>query len=189
MSYARVAGELVLNEKSDDLSRASTCLRYGFGNILRALAHAGEEDTRCRRFYRSELRVSLCEEVVCVHGSCELCCERTRALVGFDSSGKDNKVSLYMELFVHDEVGRLNIESAVSLRRYLTDRALDIVNAVVLDSSAVEFIEVLAGSTHVDIEYINVGIGVLFAGEHCVLCGVHTAYLGAVLLAALGCAS
>ena len=91
MSYARVAGELVLNEKSDDLSRASTCLRYGFGNILRTLAHAGEEDTRCRRFYRSELRVSLCEEVVCVHGSCELCCERTRALVGFDSSGKDKE--------------------------------------------------------------------------------------------------
>ena len=45
-----------------------------------------------------------------------------------------------------------------------------------------ELVKELAGGTHVDVEHVNVGVRVLLADEHRVLCGVHTADLGAITL-------
>ena len=58
--------------------------------------------------------------------------------------------------------------------------------AVFLDRAAIELIKVLTGCTNVDIEYVNVGVGIFVANKHRVLCGIHTAYLRAIFLALFG---
>ena len=63
------------------------------------------------------------------------------------------------------------------MRSDLSDHALDVVNAVLFNRSSVELIEVLAWRSYVDIEYVYVRIGIFFPREHCVLCGIHAAYL------------
>ena len=84
-----------------------------------------------------------------------------------------------MQLLVADQVGSLNLQLAV-LRNHLAHHTLNIMYTVLFYSAAVELVKVLTGGTHINIEYVNIGIGVLFAAQHCVLCGVHTADLGAV---------
>ena len=90
-----------------------------------------------------------------------------------------------MELLVGDKVGCLDIQLAVSLGSHFTDHALDVVYAILFNSSAVELIEELTGSTDIYIEYIYIGIGIFLPYEHRMLCSVHAADLGAVFLAAL----
>ena len=60
---------------------------------------------------------------------------------------------------------------------YLAAHALDIVNAVFLDSSAIKLVKVFTGGTNINIKYINIRVGVFFTGKHCVFCGIHTANL------------
>ena len=94
-----------------------------------------------------------------------------------------------MELLICKEVRSLNVYLSVRLGSYLADHALDVVDIVLLDSAAIELVEVLTGSTHVDVEYVYLGIRIFFADKHSVLCGIHTAYLRAVGLALLVVAS
>ena len=87
-----------------------------------------------------------------------------------------------MELLVSDKVRRLYLE-LFALGNDLADHTLDVLDAVFLNSAAIELVEVLAGSSYVDIEDVNFGVGIFVTGEHGVLCGVHAADLGAVFLA------
>ena len=89
-----------------------------------------------------------------------------------------------MKLSVINKVGRLNFKF-FSVGRYLADHTLDIMNAVFLDSAAIELIKVLTGGTHIDIENVYIGIGIFVTDKHCVFCGIHTADLGAILFALL----
>ena len=82
-----------------------------------------------------------------------------------------------MKLLVSDKIGSLNGKGAVGLRRNLAYHTLDVVNAVLFNSSAVELVEELTGSTDINVEYINIGVGIFFSDKHSVLSGVHTAYL------------
>ncbi len=58
-------------------------------------------------------------------------------------------------------------------------------NAVLLDGSTIELIEVLARGSHIDVEDIDIRIRVVILCKHCMLRGVHTADLRAVRLATL----
>ena len=118
-----------------------------------------------------------CEEVICIHAGCEHCSKRSCALVRLDSSSENNEVSLDVELLVGDKVGCLNIECSVSSGSDLADHTLYIMYVIFLNGSAVELIKILTGSTNVDIEYINIGIGIFFTCKHSVLSSVHTADL------------
>ena len=184
MRYARVAGQLVLCQQTDDLRRSSACLCNGFRNILRALADTGEEYTGSRRLNRTQLCVCLSKEVVGIHAGCQHSCQRTSALVCFDCSSQNDHVSLDVQLFVGNQIRCLNIQCAVSLRCNLADHTLNIVYAILLYCTAIELIIVLARGTNVDVEYINVSIRIFFTAQHSVLCGIHTADLGAVFLTA-----
>ena len=77
----------------------------------------------------------------------------------------------------------MNQQRAVRLGRDLAHLALDVIDAVILHSPAVEFVKILAGSTDIDVKHGHVGIGVLVPDQHGVLGGIHTADLGAVGLA------
>ena len=79
----------------------------------------------------------------------------------------------------------MNQQTAVSLRRNFTNLTLDVIHTVIFHSAAVELVKVLTGGTNVDVEYSYVNIRILIADEHCVLCGIHTADLGAVGLTAI----
>ena len=87
-----------------------------------------------------------------------------------------------MQLFAVNQVGSLNLQ-LVSFGRNLADHTFDIVYAVFFHRSAVELVEVLPGSTHINVEDINLGVRIFVPNQHGVLGGVHTADLGAVLLA------
>ncbi|CDC70437.1 unknown [Candidatus Colimorpha enterica] len=182
MRNAGVAGELILRQQSDDLRCRRSCLRNRFGDILRSLAYTGEIDTRRRAFDGTELRMSLGEEIVCVHACGKHGRKASCRFVRLDGSGKNDHVCVDLQLFAGNEVGCLNSQLAVGLWSDLADHALDVMHAVFLDRAAVELIKVLSGSTHVDVEHVNVGVRVLLADEHRVLCGVHTADLGAITL-------
>ena len=58
-------------------------------------------------------------------------------------------------------------------------------HAVFLDSSSVELVKVLAGCAHVNVEHVHVRIRIFFAAEHGVLCRIHAADFGAIVLALL----
>ena len=68
-------------------------------------------------------------------------------LIRLDSRGEDDEVSLDLQLLVHDEVGAPGRSSFLPSGRDLADLTLDVVDAVLLDGSAVELVEVLAGRT------------------------------------------
>ena len=87
-----------------------------------------------------------------------------------------------MKLSVINKVGRLNFKF-FAVGRYLADHTLDVMHAVFFHGAAIELVEVLAGGTHVDIENIHLSVGVFIADEHGMLCRIHTADLGAILLA------
>ena len=128
--------------------------------------------------------MSLGEEVVGIHTCSEHCSYGTGGLVRLDSGCENYQISVDMELLVSDKVRCLNIKISVRSGGNLSDHTLYVVNAVLFNSSAVELIEELTGSTDINVEYINVCIGIFFSDKHCVLSGVHTADLGAVGLSA-----
>ena len=70
--------------------------------------------------------------------------------------------------------------------RHLAHLALDVVDSVLLDRSAVELVEVLSRGSHVDVEHVDLHIRVLVPDQHGVLCRVHTADFGTVGLALAG---
>ena len=83
-------------------------------------------------------------------------------LIGLDRRRKNNHVRVNVQLLVSKQVGGLHLELSV-FRHDFSDHALDVMHAVFLDRSAVELIEVLAGRAHVDIEHIDLRIGIFFA--------------------------
>ena len=174
MSDTRVAGQFIFAEKTDDLRCGGSRLRNGFGDILRSLTGAGKINARGRTFNGTQFRVRFREKVVCVHARGQHCRKRTGGSVRLDRRGKYYKIGVDMQLSVVKKIGRLNSEF-FAFRRNLADHTFYIMNTVFLDRAAVELIEVLAGSTHVDIEYVNIGVGILVANEHRVFCRVHTA--------------
>ena len=130
-----------------------------------------------------------CEEVVGIHTCCQHGCQRTSCLIRFNCSCQNDHICLDVQLFVGEQIRSLNHQRTICLRRNLADHTLNIVYAVLFYCTPIEFIVVLARCTNVNIEYINVGIRILFTAQHCVLCRIHTANLRAVFLtaAAMGC--
>lgn len=104
--------------------------------------------------------MSLGEEVVGIHTCSEHCSYGTGGLVRLDSGCQNYQISVDMELLVSDKVRCLNIKISVRSGGNLSDHTLYVVNAVLFNSSAVELIEELTGSTDINVEYINVCIGI-----------------------------
>ena len=128
--------------------------------------------------------MSFCEEVVGIHACSQHGCQRTGTLVCFDCSSQNDHICLDVQLFIGDQVRSLNVQCAVRLRSNLADHTLNIMYAILFYGTAIELIIVLARCTNVDVEYIDIGIRIFFTAQHCVLCGIHTADLGAVFLTA-----
>ena len=177
---AGVSEKLILCKESDNLNCCGTCLRNRLGNILRSLNNTGKEDTCGGGLNGTKLCVSLGKEVVGIDTCGEHGSDLSYVLVGLDSGSKNYHISFLEDLLVVKKVGALNEELAVRLRNNLTNLTLDIIYTVLLNCTAVELVKVLTGGTNVDVEYGYVYIRILIADEHCVLCGVHAADLGAV---------
>ena len=60
--------------KSDCLYCSCSGLCNGFRNILWSLAHAGQEDTRCWGFYRTQLCMGFSQEIVGINACCQHGC-------------------------------------------------------------------------------------------------------------------
>ena len=71
----------------------------------------------------------------------------------------------------------MNCKLTVGLGSNLTNLTLIVVYTVFLDCSSVEFVEVLTGSTDIDVEYCYVYIGIFISDEDSVLGCLHTADL------------
>ena len=125
------------------------------------------------------------EEVVRIHACGELCSEGSRSVARLNSCSENYHICRNTDLFIIDKVARVNEKLAVDVMD-LTYHTLDIMYSVFFNSSALEFVKALTGSTNVYVEYVNVCIGIFFSCKHCVLCRVHTAYLRTVRLSAAG---
>ena len=181
MSNAGVTGKLILAEESDYLGCCRACLRNGLGNVLGTLTCARKEYACRGAFYGTKLGVSLGEEIVCVHTCRKHSSQGTSRLVGLDSRSENYEIGINVELLVSDKIGSLNLE-LLALGSNLSNHTLNVVNSLFLNGSAIELVEVLSGGTNVYVEYVNVGVGIFITYKHCMLCGIHTADLGAVFL-------
>ena len=65
MGDTGVAGELILGQQADDLRGRSARLSDGVGDILGALARAGEVNARGRAFDGTQLGVRLARKMWC----------------------------------------------------------------------------------------------------------------------------
>ena len=189
LSRARVSLELILSKETYYLNSSGTCLRYCLGDILGTLSHTGKEDTCRRGLNGTKLCVSFCKEVVVIDTCREHRSDLTNALVRLNSSSQYDHIGLLHDLLVIEKVNTLNEKCTVGLRDNLTDLTLNVVNVILLNSSSVELVEVLTGSSYIDIEDRDICIGPVILDEHCVLSGIHAAYLGAVGLTLLIVAS
>ena len=182
---AGIGLQLILGKQANDLNCRSAGLCHGFGNVLGALAYAGQEHACCGRFHRAQLGVGLGEEVVGIDGSGEHSGDFARIGVGLDGGGQHYHIRLLENLLIFQQVHAVNQQAAVGLGSNLAHLALHIINAVVLHRATVEFIKVLAGGTDIDVKHGHIGIRIFIPDEHSVLCGVHTADFGAVGLASV----
>ena len=182
---AGVGLELILGKESDYLDGSGTRLGYRLGDILGTLSHTGQEDTCRGRLYGTELCVCFGKEIVVIDTCREHRGDLSDTLVRLDGGSENDHIGLLHDLLVVEHVDSLNNDGSVRLRDDLSDLTLYIVNVILLDGSSVELVEVLTGSSYVDIEYRDVRVGPVILDEHRVLGGIHAAYLGAVRLTAL----
>ena len=122
------------------------------------------------------------EEVVVVHRGCKHGCKRAGRFVCFDRGCKNNHIGLDVNLPVQNQIASLNIKSTIALWCYLTNHTLNIVNSILFNCTAVEFIKEFTRSADINIEYITVSIRIVVAGKNSVLGSIHTAYLRAVFV-------
>ena len=125
------------------------------------------------------------EEVVGIHAGGQHSRQRTSGLVRLDGGGQHHQIGVDVQLLVGNQVRGLHLQ-LIPLGGHLTDHTLHVLHAVLFHSATIELVKVLTGGTHVDVEDVHFGLGVLVTHQHSVLGGVHAADLGAVLLAFLG---
>ncbi|CCY34159.1 unknown [Ruminococcus sp. CAG:60] len=123
-----------------------------------------------------------CEEVVGINTCGKHSCNFSYILVWLNSSCKNYHICFHKDLFVLKKVRSLNHKGSVWLRDHLSNLALDIIYAVILNCSSVELIEVFTWGTDINVKYGYVCIRIFVADQHGMLCCVHTADLGAVAL-------
>ena len=120
------------------------------------------------------------EEVVVVDGERQHRRQLPDIRVRLDRACKDNHVRIDLDILLVEKVNAVDMKLSVRKRCHLSDIALDVVNAILLDRSAVEFIKILSRRTDIDVEHMDVGVRIVILDQDCLLCCVHTADLGTV---------
>ena len=100
-----------------------------------------------------------CKEVVGIHTCGKHSRKRTCRLIRLNSRCQNDQVGINMQLLVGDQVRGLDLE-LIALRNDLAYHTLNILNTVFLYCTAIELVKVFARSSYVDIENINLGIGI-----------------------------
>ena len=182
---AGIGLKLILCKETYYLNSSSAGLGNSLRDILRTLSHTGQEDTCRRRLYGTELSMCFCKEVIIIDTCSEHCSDLTYSGIRFNGSSENDHISLHIDLLAIQEISSLNQERSVGLWLNLTDLTLDVVNVILLHGSSVELIEVLTGSSYINIENCDIGIRPVILDEHRMLSRIHAAYLGAVGLTLL----
>ena len=120
------------------------------------------------------------EEVVGVDTCGQHGCDLAHIRIRFDGCCQNHHIRFFQDLTVVQKVRALNQQLAVGLGNDLSDLALDVIHSILFHRSSVELVKVLARCTDIDIEYGHIHIRIFVADQHRMLCGVHTADLGAV---------
>ena len=126
--------------------------------------------------------MSLVEEVVVVDRERQHRRQLPDIRVRLDRTCQDNHIRVDLDILLVEKVNAVNVKLSVRKRCHLSDIALDVVNAVLLDRPAVEFIKILPGRTDIDVEHMDVGVRIMILDQDRLFCRVHTADLGTVSL-------
>ena len=189
LSGTRIGHQFVFCQKSNGFDCCRTGLCYCFWNIFWSLTYTGQENTCCRRFYRSEFCMCFCQEVVRIDTCCQHGRNLTHVRIRFNRSGKNYHICFFQNLLIIQKVYPLHQKLSIWLWKNFSHLTFDIIYTILLYRSSVELIKVLSRCTYIYIKYGYIDIRIFITDQHGMFCSIHTADFRAVALSSVICAA